>query len=475
MKLKSYLIFIIFLVITLLFYIDSFSHFFYQDDFFHFYISQAHSIREFIDFFNPINKFSYQIYRPLSTQVFFFLYQKIFGFNHFIFQFIVLLLLSLNCFLLFKIISKYINHNLAFLLAIFYLFHHQNIGIAYYLSTIQTSFVVLLTLLSLLAIQQKRQNWQIKVFLFYFLSLFCHEIIIFNSFIYIFILLLEDLNNLKKEKKLIIALSSMTILFIIFRLYFVNNQFFQNTHYSLSFSPKTIMNNLMWYIFWFLSVPEYVINFVGSGFKPLPPLFNQYLRESMFSLIFLFVNLVIFSFLILKSKFNQKIILYFAFFIISLLPVLLFPWHKYVYYLPVASIFVIIALSLIIKKNHNSKVYYLIFSLLLITAFATNFVDRKTSYNFKRGRFAAIMRQQLDFSLLKNGNKKILLANDPSFQVFSKDWGSTSSQAKIVLRDDIGIKLLSQNPHLMIYYEDDANFDKNMDFDYYFIIKKEWQ
>jgi hypothetical protein len=470
---NRFIIFAILFAFAFIFYFDSFKHFFYQDDIWHFYISKISSLKEFFEFFNPINKFGYQVYRPLSTQVFFFLFQNIFGLNHAIFQFIVILLLGINSFLIYEILKKYTTTIFAFLLSIFYISHHQNIGIVYYLSTIQLSFAVLFTLLSIKQLQEKKNNWQIKILIFYILSIFCQEISLLNSIIFIGILLVEDLKNLKIEKKLILALLFATISYLIFRFYFINQQIFTNDNYHISLNPKTIINNLFWYGLWMASIPEYLINFVGSGFKPLPPLFGQYRLESTLSLLILLINLSVFTVLLSKVK-NKKLLIYPLAFVLSLAPVLVFPWHKYVYHLPIASIFILIFCGKIIGRPKKSIVYLILIAALIFSSIISNFIDRRTSYNYKRGVTAQNFKENIDWKILKSGQKNILVLNDPTFTVFSKDWGSTSSQAKIVLKENLFFTILSNNYGLQVFYEDDLESLENVKYDYEIVAKKEW-
>lgn len=466
-------IFVVLFVFTSLFYSDAFKHFFYQDDIWHFYISKASSITDFLAFFDPINKFGYQIYRPLSTQVLFFFFQSIFGINHTIFQLLLFLILSTNAFLIYEVLKKYTKGSFAFLLSIFYIVHHQNIGIVYYLSTMQLSIALLFTLLSIREIQEKRNKWQLKVFVFYVLAILCQEISLLNSIIFIALIFMENKQNLKVQKKLIVALLFTTLAYLIFRFYFINQQVFGNNHYQISLNPKTILNNLFWYSLWMMSVPEYLINFVGSGFKPLPPLFGQYKLETILSSIILLINTLVFAILWVKNK-NKKFLIYLFCFAFSLAPVLVFPWHKYVYHLPIASVFILIFFSKIIAKPKQGDIYYLLIALLIVSSIVSNFIDRKTSYNYKRGVSAQKFKENVDWEILQSGKKNILVANDPTFVVFSKDWGSTSSQAKIVLKENLFFTMISKNDELRVFYEDDLKTPENFSYDYKITAKKEW-
>lgn len=470
---NKFLIFASLFIFTLVIYFDSLKHFFYQDDLWHFYISNAHSFKDFLDFFNPINKFAYQTYRPLSTQVLFFTFDRLFGMNHFIFQILALSLLSLNASLLYTILRKYTKNIFALLLSLFYILHHQNIGIVYYLSTIQLSLALLFTLLAVREIQEKHGHWQIKIFGFYILAILSQEISLLNSLIFPIMLAIEDIHHLQKNKKLIISLLLTTVFYLLFRFYFVNQQIFTNTHYQISLQPKTIINNLLWYCLWMMSVPEYVINFVGSGFKPLPPLFGQYRWESIGSLLILALNASTFAFFFFHSLRNKKHLLYLICFVLALAPILIFPWHKYVYYLPIASVFLLIFFGKVIGQEGNKKYYFLLIA-IMVTALASNLIDRRTSYNYKRGSTAQKFRENVNWETLRNGKKIIFVANDPTFAVFSKDWGSTSSQAKIVLKENFFFTLLSKNNDLQVIYEDDLKDGKIPSHDYQIVAKKEW-
>jgi hypothetical protein len=177
-----------------------------------------------LEFFNPVNKFGYQTYRPLSTQLLFFSVQKLFGINHFVFQVLVFALLSINATLICIILKKYTKWGLAFLLSIFYLVHHQNIGMVYYLSTIQIAMAVFFTLLAIREIQTRLKHWQIKIFIFYLLALLTQEITLLNPVIFAILLWLENRQIFKINRKLFVTLSTLMLVYLASRFYFVNQE-----------------------------------------------------------------------------------------------------------------------------------------------------------------------------------------------------------------------------------------------------------
>lgn len=459
---------------ALLFYADGLRHFFYQDDLFHLHISQAKDLSDVVAFFNPINEFGYQIYRPLGTQVVFWLMQSFFGLNHTAFYLLILLLLSSNTTLLYGLLRSKISRLPALLLSLFYLTHHQNIGVVYFLSVVQLSLALFFTLISLHMIRRQKAGWQWQTYLLYVATLLSQEIALLNAVILPILLYMQSPKLLRAQWRYVVALLGTMVAYLGMRFYFINHQIFSdNTHYAISLYPADLINNLVWYGLWFLSVPEYVINFVGSGLRPLPPLFGQYARETWLTLSIVATSVVVIFNLVYRYFFAKfwHHCWYLACFVLSLAPVLVFPWHKYVYHLPIASVFMVLWLTSFIAyaesspvknpvsptKHWQKHIIPLILVVLLVGSISTNLIDRRHSYNYQRGALSAKMLQQIDWNRLQSGNHLILVKNDPNFQVFSSDWGNTSSQAKIILKDDLFFKLVSGNPNLVVNYEDDLD------------------
>jgi len=81
---RKYWYFTVIILIVLFLFYPSFSNFFTHDDFFHLYISRANSLGDILDFFNLYeNKYGYGSYRPLSTQLFYFMGTFLFNRNSF--------------------------------------------------------------------------------------------------------------------------------------------------------------------------------------------------------------------------------------------------------------------------------------------------------------------------------------------------------------------------------------------------------
>jgi hypothetical protein len=383
-------------------------------------------------------------------------------------------LLSTNTTLLYGLLRPKVSRLVAILLSLFYLTHHQNIGVVYFLSVVQLSLALFFTLISLHLLRRQQPGWQWQTYLLYVATLLSQEIALLNALILPLLLYVKSPSLLRRQWRYATALTITMLAYLGMRFYFINQQIFSdNTHYVISLHPTDLLNNLFWYGLWFLSVPEYVINFVGSGFRPLPPLFGQYARESWLTLSILATSSAAILIIIARhfwSKFWQHI-WYPVCFVLSLGPVLVFPWHKYVYHLPIASIFLVLWLgwfiALLEKQNSiwSKRIVPALLIILLVGSISTNFIDRQHSYNYQRGALSAKILEMIDWSKLSTGSPQILVKNDPNFQVFSNDWGNTSSQAKIVLKDDLFFKLVSGNQNLRVSYEDDLLKEEKSELD----------
>ncbi len=152
-KLNKFNIYIIYILIPLILSTLLFSPFifgfFVQDDFFFLAISKAHTFRELFDFFIP--RADVVWYRPLSSQVFFFLGRRLFGLDPFYYHLVVLITHLLNIILIYYLaLTMFKNHYIGILSSFIYGLSSVHFIALFWLSTY--SFVlgptfVLLTLL----------------------------------------------------------------------------------------------------------------------------------------------------------------------------------------------------------------------------------------------------------------------------------------------------------------------------------------
>lgn len=116
-KNKSFFLIITICLISLVLFRKGFFTYFVQDDFFHLNFSKARNISDFINFFSFKNQFGYGFYRPLTTQVFLFFGQVLFGKSYLGFKIVSFIIFCLNILLCYKIFKRLLKEEKASLFA----------------------------------------------------------------------------------------------------------------------------------------------------------------------------------------------------------------------------------------------------------------------------------------------------------------------------------------------------------------------
>ncbi len=215
--------------------------------------------------------------------------------------------------------------------------------------------------------------------------------------------------------------------------------FAQGESYIWDFSPR-VLNTLFWYGLWSLNLPEMLVDFVGPGLKFNPNLLKYWANE-IIPIFTLFVTLLIsvFSLVIVNLKrFKKKeLFIYlfsFAWFVITLLPVLFLPWHKFTFYLTLPLFGVVFSLAFAIKQSKFPKIAIftfmaIYFSLSVLTLTLTT----KTHWITQGSKTARNVYNYLNENIKESRSVKVI------FYDTSEDsdlpW-SPSEVLKDVLSDD---------------------------------------
>lgn len=381
---KTPLTLLIILSLAAILYLPSLKYSFSQDDFIHLSQSQASSLFEVINFFNPLVHFTDIFhYRPLSTQFWFFINYSIFGYNPLVFRIESLLTHLLNSLLFYLIIKKlFKNSRLALLSTFFYSTSAIHFLSIYYISSFQqllkSTFIFLSLYSYLVFIDHKKYLNLIYSLLFFLLSLLSKELSIIFPFILLpitYIYSSQKFEKLLKQTKYLIPFFIITFIYFVIRLLSSQTFLSKASGYSLAFSPISIAQNLKWYLIWLFGFPEIVssapsINpfLLPSFFTPLP-YGTLFLTTALFFIVLIFtslkkINLKLFSSLVILSS-------------ISLLPVLFLKNHSYPQYLDLALLGTAPLLSLILISSNPFKKLLLPF--ILATFFLVQFFSLSLS------------------------------------------------------------------------------------------------
>lgn len=433
-------------LISVLIYLPSLTTFFSADDWFHLRVSQIGTAQQFANFFSFVrNPESIAFYRPLSTQVFFFIFQKSFGLNPLPYHAFVLLCFGLSLFLINRSAAFLLSSEKKALLVIFiYGFSVSNFTRLYFLSAFQEIAMVNFSLLCILSYLYDRRE---KSLFFFILALLSKE----TAIVIPAILLVLDWSWKKVSLKKLTPFALILLPYLYFRLSVFGLAV--GDTYQWNFSLTKAANTLMWYGLWSVGAPELLVDYIGSGFRPIARFFSDFSIWWGVILGLLLANLTILASLVfaMRRKLNRAFFSYLFLFIVSLSPVLFFPQHKFtlelglplvwfclgvVWLMPIRgkslAIFVILFFSLNLSMNYLSytkhpSVRRAKISDQVLKYFQANFPEKPTDMYFE------FVNDTADYGPTWGSSKQIsnsiggselfrVMYHDPKYTVFYEDY-----------------------------------------------------
>lgn len=365
------------LVVSFFFFYPSLFTYFTNDDFFFLKISNITNLSDFIDFFSLVSApEGFGMYRPLTTQSFYLLGSKLFNFNPLGLHVISFLTFFVIIYLVFELslrVTK--NRNISLTSAFLYALSSTHFGHLYYLATFQELGMALFVLLSIFSFVKYIEKLNIRslVFslLFFLLGLMSKETAVVTPILLALVYWYLKRNEGIKlsTKKFLTILSPFAVClfaYLIVRVFYYG--FAVGDTYIWDFSPKKFINTIFWYLVWSLNLPETLIDFVGPGLRINPTLFIYWSRQivPIFGLFFiecLLLIWVLMGTIIRRDKTvfkESNLISTFAvlWFVVSLLPVIFLPQHKFSFYLTLPLIAVVIRISYLLDKSKTPKIIY---------------------------------------------------------------------------------------------------------------------
>lgn len=442
-----------------------FSLFFYQDDFIHAGFSQT--IFQVIKAFNLFSKADFPFYRPIPTQFYFFLGLKLFGFSALPFHLFNFFLLILNSYLLFRL-GKILNFgkSASLLAAFFYTLNTTHVAPmfspAYVHELLLTAFSIL-AVYSLIGWFLKRNSANlIKTLIFFVFSLMSKETaVVVPALSALGLILLQKPLSVKKLMPVIVPMGLILLIYFFGHFYFYGLP--QGSSYVVLLGKPTI-NILSWYFLWAISVPSFLIDFIGPKLAINPSLWlvgGINLKIFLISfVIFLFFSFILF----LDSKEKFKLFILSIWMLIGISPLLPFPKHHLAIEQTLMLLGLSLAIGLIYHEGILRKGLFRIFAFIglicyLIAVFNSVEMASRTHYTANGSK---LVLRIVDY--LKNipgglSEDKILYFKDG--KILIPQYGS-SKQISLALGGDRAIKLLFNQPNIKVYFEDGNPLPKDL-------------
>jgi len=434
--------------------------FYTHDDFFHFRISEITSFTSIISFFNfKTAPFGWGYYRPLSTQVFYALGIYVFSFNGLGMHIILFALFACTLLGVYKL-SLLLTRDKCVSLATTFLYATSatHFGHLYFLAT-QELFVGPLVIFCvyffayyLLKPFPKYALASLGLFL---LSLGSKESAVVAPFLCALTFGYIYFQRRLKARKLKLTVISVTFVILLALYSFFHLRYYGvevGKSYEIYLGINNIANNYFWYFSWSLNIPEMFLDYVGPGLIVNPRLFLTpsgmvIPTISLFAIEILL--LALFTYLALKKIKREEVVKYLfgvLWFLIALLPVVFFSFHKFPFYLTVPLFGVVLLIAYILPKNAIFRNSFLIVW-FLISLFTTKLTEKthwvtqgariaKNVYVYFRDRKETEIAKNVVFYDTKQDEElapwypsstlKNVLSNDNFFVVFFPNITGTS-------------------------------------------------
>ncbi|HOX96084.1 MAG TPA: hypothetical protein PLI45_01780 [Candidatus Woesebacteria bacterium] len=426
-------------------YIFQLGNYFSGDDWFHLRISNVDSLSQFLNFFSFSHTAqSAAFYRPLPTQVFFFSFQKLFGLTAWPYYLFVLLCFGFSLYLVYRFAKSVLKEDKKSIIATFiYGISVSNFTRLYFLSAFQEISLVIFSILCLLNFEKSK----VKSLIFFILALLSKETAIVLP---VLILILNYQGILKKIKQFLpFVMISLIYLYLRFSVFGI----VEGDSYVWNFSPSKTLNTLSWYVLWSFGAPELLVDYIGSGFRPIPRLFTDY--PYWWQTIFILLGGTVFSFIGLLVKkikhINRLQVVSILLFVIPLLPVIFLPQHKFALELglPLVGFSLGIA-SVFPKKTSLFSALFVLFYIAL--NLSMNYLTYTRHYSVNRSKTARqIVNYFSSYYPQYPQGSYFEFINDTDD--YGKEWGSSKQISNITSGSEL-FRVLYKDNNLNVYFQD---------------------
>ena len=375
---ESFSIFIIWATSLVMFFPSLFV-FFTNDDFFHLKIAQIHNFSDFLKFFY-VSPEGWGLYRPIGTQVFYAIGTYIFKLQPYWMHIVLFALFFIIIYLVKRIMFELAeNKHVSFVAAFLYATSATHFGQLYFLATqeLWVGIFYLASILWFLIYLKKPSIWLFMLSLIAFVfALMSKETAVTLPLVLVLIYWFKKgAHELKTIAKLSIPYWAILLVYAAFRIKFYG--FTSGESYVWDFSVR-LFNTLGWYGLWSLNIPEMLIDFVGPGLKLNPNLLLYWGSQfrAIFSLFGLSILAIMVAFVFKSKTFKKDLKIYtfgILWFVVTLLPVLFLPLHKFSFYLTIPLSGIVLMLGQLFSKQ---KILVLLFSVFWV--FASVFTLRIT-------------------------------------------------------------------------------------------------
>lgn len=333
-------------------------------------ISRVRNLGDLINFFIPRSDVIY--YRPVSLQLFYFIFHKIFGLNIIYYHLFQVFFHALNGIFVFLIAEKlFRNRKISFLASLLFVVSWTHFyELTWVASTFNSVGLMFILLYILSYFNEKLKKFFIPE-IFLVMALLSVETAVCAPLLLVLLsIFISKKINIKSFRRLI---PHFAIIFVYLLVRFVIAKVPATDSYSIGLSPL-MMKNMVIFFLWLINFPEVIS--VHLTFRDFPLVSDWFAEKFPIYSIFISETLVFFVlfliFVLIKNKkslFNKTTLFGVLWFLIAISPIIVIPKRVYPYYPFVAQIGFWIVFASVISKNWK----FLLTKMFFIYFLAANF------------------------------------------------------------------------------------------------------
>jgi len=358
--------YLILLIITSLFYGGALKYGFSQDDWYFLSISQANSLGDILNFFNPAAQSGFAFFRPLGTQLYYYLSTTLAGIESapILMHSFMILVQAASAIVVYRLLlllkysdqlSKYVSLIYASTSAVFLSL--------YYIAATQQLLATFFSLLSLTAFISRKP---LQVGIYWALALLSKETAIMTPVLGVILTQLKELNlSIFKKWQQFIPYFLVGVIYISLRL--ISPPTVQS-EYHFVFGGNVI-STLRWFILFGYGSPEEWIRYgLAGGRLNLSGIVSDYGLLGVVNISTTAILLIMTLYSLLTSPHVHRPLLYILWWFLGLAPILFLQNHRYPHYLDLSLIPLLLLTLESIKRYHLAIVgIFLVASYTAIT------------------------------------------------------------------------------------------------------------
>lgn len=415
---------------TIIAYFGSIKYGFSQDDWYFLYISVAHNLGDIINFFNPWAQSGFAFYRPLGTQLYYYVSRFIFGLQQspYGMHIFMLLIQSLSAYNVYRLANKITKDNfLSILASVVYATSSVHFLSLYYIAATQQ---LMAALFALLAINDFLENRNIRSAIWFSLGLLSKEVAIVAPIIMILATLkIEGKLNLLKLVKRLFPVGMVGLLYVAFRLF---GGLHIQSEYNLLLN-SSVLSTLRWYLLFGYGAPEELVRY---GLPRMAINFTNFIHDYGWQGIVTGFTPVIFSiYAIWRAKQNW---IYVIWWFVALLPVMFLANHRYPHYVDLA----LVPMILLLLENNTRRTQVILGIFLVFVSLVSINLSEISHWTVLRAVMSESAIKVINSQgYCKSNNWNVMGIND------------SAKQLSYALSLENGPRVICKNPNLQVYYQ----------------------